>query len=139
MDKKNTYNCSLIELPKFHNKEGNLTSVENGREIPFDVKRVFYLYDVPGGESRGAHAHKMCHQFIVAASGAFEVLLDDGNVKRVVQLNRPYVGLHIPPGIWASEINFSSGSICLVLASHVYDENDYIRNYEDYLNSTKNV
>jgi oxalate decarboxylase/phosphoglucose isomerase-like protein (cupin superfamily) len=108
-------------------------NVYNRKEIPFDVKRIFYLYDVPGGESRGAHAHKMCHQFIVAASGAFEVLLDDGNVKRVVQLNRPYMGLHIPPGIWASEINFSSGSICLVLASHKYDENDYIRDYNEYL------
>jgi hypothetical protein len=133
MAKVNVYNCNLIELPKIHNKEGNLTSVENRKEIPFDVKRIFYLYDVPGGESRGAHAHKMCHQFIVAASGAFEVLLDDGNVKRVVQLNRPYMGLHIPPGIWASEINFSSGSICLVLASHKYDENDYIRDYNEYL------
>jgi oxalate decarboxylase/phosphoglucose isomerase-like protein (cupin superfamily) len=131
----NIYNCSLIELPKVHNKEGNLTPVENLKEIPFKVKRVFYLYDVPGGESRGAHAHKRCHQFIVAASGAFEVLLDDGNVKRVVQLNRPYMGLHIPPGIWASEINFSSGSICLVLASHKYDENDYIRDYDEYLKS----
>jgi hypothetical protein len=137
MAKVNVYNCNLIELPKIHNKEGNLTSVENRKEIPFDVKRIFYLYDVPGGESRGAHAHKMCHQFIVAASGAFEVLLDDGNVKRVVQLNRPYMGLHIPPGIWASEINFSSGSICLVLASHKYDENDYIRNYEEFLKLLK--
>jgi hypothetical protein len=135
MKKINTYNCSLIELPKIHNIEGNLTPIENSKEIPFDVKRVFYLYDIPGGESRGAHAHKMCHQFIIAASGAFEVLLDDGNVKRVVQLNRPYMGLHIPPGIWASEINFSSGSICLVLASHKYDEGDYIRDYDEYLTS----
>jgi len=134
MKKQNIYNCSIIELPKYHDKEGNLTAVENLQEIPFDVKRVFYLYDVPGGESRGAHAHKICHQFIVAASGAFEVLLDDGNVQRVVQLNRPYMGLHIPPGIWASEINFSSGSICLVLASHKFDEKDYIRNYNEYLN-----
>ncbi|KAA3649591.1 MAG: WxcM-like domain-containing protein [Bacteroidetes bacterium] len=137
MDKNNIYNCNLIELPKIHNKEGNLTSVENSKEIPFEVKRVFYLYDVPGGESRGAHAHKKCHQFIVAASGAFEVLLDDGNVKRVIQLNRPYMGLHIPPGIWASEINFSSGSICLVLASHKYDEADYIRDYNEYIKLLK--
>lgn len=134
MERNSTYNCSLIELPKIHNPEGNLTPIENSIEIPFDVKRVFYLYDVPGGESRGAHAHKSCHQFIIAASGAFEVLLDDGKTKRVVQLNRPYIGLHIPPGIWASEINFSSGSICLVLASHPYNENDYIRDYNEYLN-----
>src|SRR5690606_18663434 len=133
MKKNNIYNCSIIELPKVYNQQGNLTPVHNNKEIPFDVKRVFYLYDVPGGESRGAHAHKACHQFLIAASGAFEVLLDDGTAKRVVQLNRPYIGLHIPPGIWASEINFSSGSICLVLASHLYEENDYIRDYNDYL------
>lgn len=133
MKKNNIYNCSIIELPKVYNQQGNLTPVHNNKEIPFDVKRVFYLYDVPGGESRGAHAHKTCHQFLIAASGAFEVLLDDGIAKRVVQLNRPYIGLHVPPGIWASEINFSSGSICLVLASHLYDENDYIRDYNDYL------
>lgn len=133
MKKNNIYNCSIIELPKVYNQQGNLTPVHNNKEIPFDVKRVFYLYDVPGGESRGAHAHKACHQFLIAASGAFEVLLDDGIAKRVVQLNRPYIGLHVPPGIWASEINFSSGSICLVLASHLYDENDYIRDYNDYL------
>lgn len=133
MKKNNIYNCSIIELPKVYNQQGNLTPVHNNKEIPFDVKRVFYLYDVPGGESRGAHAHKTCHQFLIAASGAFEVLLDDGIAKRVVQLNRPYIGLHIPPGIWASEINFSSGSICLVLASHLYEENDYIRDYNDYL------
>lgn len=126
-------NCNLIELPKIYNPEGSLTPIENSKEIPFDVKRIFYLYDVPGGESRGAHAHKSCHQFLIAASGAFEVLLDDGLTKRVVQLNRPYIGLYIPPGIWASEINFSSGSICLVLASHHYDENDYIRDYNEYL------
>ena len=97
------------------------------------MNRVFYLYDIPGGESRGAHAHKVCHQFLIAASGAFEVLLNDGKTQRQVMLNRPNQGLHIPPGIWASEINFSSGSICLVLASHPYDEKDYIREYEDYL------
>ena len=91
------------------------------------------MYDIPGGESRGAHAHKECHQYLIAASGSFEVSLDDGKTKRSVQLNRPYIGLHIPPGIWASEINFSSGSICLVLASHTYNETDYIRNYNDYL------
>ena len=94
---------------------------------------MFYSYDIPGGEARGAHAHKECHQFLVAASGAYEVLLDDGVNKRTVLLNRPFYGLHIPPGIWASEQAFSSGSICLVLASHGYSEEDYIRKYEDYL------
>jgi len=127
------FDCSLIFLPKISFPSGNITAVNNGFEIPFDVKRVFYLYDIPGGESRGAHAHKTCHQFLVAASGAFEVLMDDGRTKRQVLLNRPAVGLHIPPGIWASEINFSSGSICLVLASELYSESDYIRNYEDFL------
>lgn len=128
-----TYNCSIFELPRIRNRAGNITPVHNNIEIPFEIKRVFYLYDIPGGESRGAHAHRECHQFLIAASGSFEVLLDDSKTKRIVQLNRPYIGLHIPPGIWASEINFSSGAICLVLASHVYDENDYIRKYDDFL------
>ncbi|MFY7734929.1 MAG: sugar 3,4-ketoisomerase [Bacteroidia bacterium] len=127
------YDCMLITLPKNHQLNGNLTSITNGEEVPFDVNRVFYLYDIPGGESRGAHAHKECHQFLIAASGSFEVLLDDGKLKRTLMINRPDVGLHIPPGIWASEINFSSGSICLVLASHAYDERDYLRNYETFL------
>ena len=129
---KNVFDCSIIEIDKISSRSGNITVVENNKELPFDIKRVFYLYDIPGGESRGAHAHKECHQFLIAASGAFEVLLDDGKSKRVVQLNRPYLGLHIPPGIWASEINFSSGSVCLVLASHTYDEQDYIRDYNDF-------
>lgn len=128
------YDCSLTELPQIKNRAGNITPLNSDDELPFDTKRVFYLFDIPGGESRGAHAHIACHQFLIAASGSFEVLLDDGKVKRLIQLNRPYIGLHIPPGIWASEINFSSGSICLVLASHGYDENDYIRDYNDFLN-----
>lgn len=132
--KKTVFECELIWLPKVGDRNGHITAVNNDQEIPFKVKRVFYLYDIPGAESRGAHAHKKCHQFLIAASGAYEVLLDDGKVKRQVLLNRPDVGLHIPPGIWASEINFSSGSICLVLASHCYDEDDYIREYNDYLN-----
>lgn len=127
------FDCSLIELPKIQNRAGNITPVHNNIQIPFKIKRIFYLYDIPGGESRGAHAHKECHQFLVAASGSFEVLLDDGKTKRIVQLNRPNWGLHIPPGIWASEVNFSSGSICLVLASQYYTESDYLRNYENYL------
>lgn len=128
------YEANLYYLPKIKNRAGNITPVHNNEEIPFGVKRIFYLYDIPGGESRGAHAHKECHQFLIAASGSFEVLLDDGKTKRQVLLNRPDIGLHIPPGLWASEINFSSGAICLVLASHKYDGNDYIRDYSSYLN-----
>jgi dTDP-4-dehydrorhamnose 3,5-epimerase-like enzyme len=127
------WDSSLIQIKKVKSREGNLSIVENGVDLPFDVKRVFYIYDIPGGESRGAHAHKECHQFLVAVSGAFEVLLDDGRTQRLVQLNRPYHGLHIPPGLWASEINFSSGAVCLVLTSHTYNETDYIRSYDDYL------
>lgn len=127
------YECNLMHLSQIGDRNGHITSINNNIELPFAVKRIFYLYDIPGGESRGAHAHRECHQFLVAASGSFEVLLDDGKTKRQVLLNRPDLGLHIPNGIWASEINFSSGSICLVHASHVYSENDYIRNYDDYL------
>jgi hypothetical protein len=127
------YDCNVITLPKIKNRAGNITPINNSVEIPFDVQRIFYLYDVPGGESRGAHAHKECHQMLIAASGSFEVLLDDGKVKQVIQLNRPYIGLHIPPMIWASEINFSSGSICLVLASQKYCEPDYIRDYSAFI------
>ncbi|MBO9674984.1 MAG: WxcM-like domain-containing protein [Sphingobacteriaceae bacterium] len=137
MRKITTYDCSVFELPKIKDRAGNLTPIHNNTEIPFAAKRIFYLYDIPGGESRGAHAHKQCHQFLVAASGSFEVFLDDGQTKRIVQLNRPNIGLHIPPGIWASEINFSSGSICLVFASEIYNEEDYIRNYDDFLAITK--
>ena len=129
--------CSLIKLPKIENRSGNLTSIQNSIEIPFDIKRIFYLYDIPGGKDRGAHAHLECHQFLIAGSGSFDVLLDDGKSKKLVTLNQPYKGLHIPPGIWASEINFSSGSICLVLASHKYDEKDYIREYGEFLQYKK--
>ena len=125
--------CSVIELPKIENRYGNLTSIQNSIEIPFDIKRIFYLYDIPGGKDRGAHAHLECHQFLIAGSGSFDVLLDDGKSKKLVTLNQPFRGLHIPPGIWASEVNFSSGSICLVLASHKYDEHDYIREYDKFL------
>ena len=127
------FDCAIVYLPQIGNRNGHITVVNNGVEIPFATKRVFYLYDLPGGESRGAHAHKACHQFLVAASGSFEVLLDDGHIKRQVMLNRPDMGVHIPPGIWASEINFSSGAICLVLASEKFDEEDYIRDYEDFI------
>ncbi len=138
MDKRNTvFDCSIIQLPRINFRAGNITPISNHQEVPFRINRVFYLYDIPGGESRGAHAHKTCHQFLVAASGSFEVLLDDGKVQRHVQLNRPYFGLHIPPYIWASEINFSSGAICLVLASHTYSETDYIRDYSTFLSLGK--
>jgi hypothetical protein len=129
----NIFNCSVIELPRIKERCGNITPIHGLRDIPFDIKRIFYLYDIPGGEDRGAHAHKKCHQLLIAASGSFEVEIDDGNNKRTILLNRPYFGLHIPPGIWAAERGFSSGAICLVLASHKYDESDYIRNYSDYL------
>lgn len=126
------FDCSLCQLSKIHHPEGNLTYIYPNQNVPFDIKRVFYTYDIPGGEDRGAHAHKHCHQFIIAASGAFDVVLDDGVNKRTVQLNRPFWGLHVPPGIWASEQSFSSGSICLVLASESYSEADYIRDYTDF-------
>ena len=125
--------CTLIDLPKIENRSGNITVIENNLDIPFEVKRIFYIYDIPGGESRGAHAHKECHQFLVSASGSFEVHLDDGINKKTVMLNQPYTGLNVPPGIWASEINFSSGAICLVMTSHKFSEDDYIRDYQDFL------
>lgn len=126
------FDCSIVELPRIPNRAGNITPINNNEEIPFDVRRVFYIYDIPGGEDRGAHAHKECHQFLVAASGSFEIELDDGKIKRTVVLNRPNFGLHIPPGIWAAEKGFSSGAVCLVLASEKYKPEDYIRKYEEY-------
>lgn len=131
------YDCSVVDLGKHEFDEGNLTVVTGNETLPFGLKRVFYLYDIPGGEARGAHAHKKCHQFLVAASGAFEVVLDDGVNRRTVTLNRPYYGLHIPPGIWAAEQGFSSGSVCLALASDKYEEDDYIRDYEEFLKYRK--
>jgi uncharacterized protein YcfL len=132
MTKSSIYNCNVIELSKVNNRAGNISIVENNKHIPFEVKRVYYLYDVPGGESRGGHAHKQLSQLIVAASGSFDVLIDDGTNKKIVQLNRPYYGLFIIPGIWRELLNFSSGAICLVLASQRYDEKDYIRSYNDF-------
>jgi hypothetical protein len=126
-------NCNLHELPKVHNRAGNITALENLINIPFNINRVFYLYDIPGGEDRGGHAHKELQEFLVAVSGSFEVLLDDGTNRKIIRLDRPYYGLHIMPGIWRQLLNFSSGAICLVLASHKYDEKDYIRNYNDFL------
>ena len=131
------YDCSIIELPRIENRAGNITPVQGMVNVPFDIKRVFYSYDIPGGEARGAHAHKECHQFLVAASGSFEVVLDDGRNKRTVLLNRPFYGLHVPPGIWAAEQGFSSGAICLVQASECYTEDDYIRDYDEFITYTK--
>lgn len=136
--KISVFDCSVIEVGKKNFDAGHITVVENQKLFPFDVKRIFYLYDIAGGESRGAHAHRECHQFLIAASGSFEVQLDDGIFKRQIFLNRPDIGLHIPPGVWASEVNFSSGAICLVLASHEYNENDYIRDYQSFI-EYKNV
>jgi hypothetical protein len=133
MTKNKVYDCSIIELDKHHHAKGNITAVENNITVPFDVKRTYYLYDVPGGESRGGHAHKELQQLIIAASGSFTVTLDDGNVKRSFLLNRPYQGLLIVSGIWRTLDDFSSGSVCLVFASHKYDESDYIRDYNEFL------
>lgn len=124
------FDCNIIHLRRIHNRAGNITPVENNIHVPFDVKRVYYLYDVPGGESRAAHGHKQLEQFIVAASGSFDITIDDGVNKKTIQLNRPNFGLHIQPGIWRDISNFSSGAICLVLASMLYNEGDYIREYQ---------
>ena len=126
--------CQLIDLRKIHDPRGNLTPIEGGLDIPFEIKRVFYQYDVPGGESRGAHAHINDQQFLIAVSGAFEVFVDDGKNKKVYTLNRPYCGLLIPPGIWSAEQEFSSGSVCLVLTNNGYDAADYIRDYDEFIN-----
>ena len=132
------FECSLIELAQIENRAGNITAIENNKNIPFEVKRVFFIYDIPGGKDRGAHAHKKCHQFLIAGSGSFEIELNDGVNKRTIHLNRPYYGLHIPPGIWAAEKGFSSFSICLVLTSHAYEEEDYIRDYNEYITYINN-
>ena len=138
MAKYSVFDCSMVELDKHHSdRKGNLTVVQNGETLPFDVRRVYYLYDVPGGESRGAHAHKELSQLIIAASGSFSVTLDDGEVKRTFLLNRPYQGLLVVPGIWRTLDDFSSGSVCMVLASHGYDKEDYIRDYDEFLKYKK--
>jgi hypothetical protein len=132
--KASVYDCSIIELNKHHSdRKGNLSVVENGKTVPFDVKRIYYLYDVPGGAERGAHAHKELYQLLIAASGSLTITLDDGSVKRTFTLNRPYQGLLIVPGIWRELNDFSSGAVCLVLASEKYDASDYIRDYDDFL------
>ncbi|MGI6311104.1 MAG: sugar 3,4-ketoisomerase [Bacteroidales bacterium] len=128
-----------MELSKIHNPSGNITIVQSDSDLPFRVKRVYYLYDVPGGSERGGHAHKALQQLIVAASGSFDVILDDGFMKKTVHLNRPNYGLMVVPGIWREIINFSSGAICLVLASERYDPSDYIRNYQEFIELKKQL
>jgi len=138
MKSSTVYDCSMIELNKHHSeRKGDLSVVANGDTVPFDVKRIYYLYDVPGGESRGGHAHKGLSQLIIAASGSFTVTLDDGDVKRTFLLNRPYQGLYVVPGIWRTLDDFSSGAVCMVLASAGYTEEDYIREYEDFIKAKK--
>ncbi len=137
MKHSSVYDCHLLPLSKIHNPAGNITIVEGIKNIPFNVRRIYYLYDIPGGESRGGHAHKDLYQLIVSASGSFEVLLDDGINKKIVRLNRPNYGLLVVPGIWRELFEFSSGAICLVLASHKYDENDYIREYVEFVGFKK--
>lgn len=124
--------CRIIDLPRITDPRGNLTFIEGGRHIPFDIRRVYYLYDVPGGAERGGHAHKELHQLIIAMSGSFDVVLDDGRQQRRYHLNRSYYGLYVCPMIWRELDNFSSGSVCMVLASNLYNEADYYRDYEDY-------
>lgn len=125
--------CPVIELSKIHRPQGNITIFQNGDHQPFNVNRVYYLYDIPGGSERGGHAHKNLYQLIVAASGSFDVILDDGTNKKIVKLKRPDYGLMVIPGIWREIVNFSSGAICLVLASEKYNESDYIRDYQEYI------
>jgi hypothetical protein len=125
--------CRLIELPKVVDRRGNLTFIEGGRHVPFEIRRVYYLYDVPGGAERGGHAHKDLHQFLVAMSGSFDVWIDGGHGKHRFHLNRSYYGLYVCPMIWRQIDNFSSGSVCMVLASEFYDEKDYYRDYPEFL------
>lgn len=139
MEKYSVFDCTIVELDKHHSdRKGNLTVVENNKTLPFDVRRVYWIYDVPGGESRGAHAHKELRQLIVAASGSFTVTLDDGVCKRSFFLNRPYQGLYVKPGLWRDLGDFSSGAVAMVLASDVYKIEDYIRDYQEFISFRKN-
>jgi oxalate decarboxylase/phosphoglucose isomerase-like protein (cupin superfamily) len=125
--------CRIIDLPKISDPRGNLTFIEGRRHIPFEIRRVYYLYDVPGGAERGGHAHKNLHQLIIALSGSFDVILDDGKQKQRFHLNRSYNGIYVCPMIWRELDNFSSASVCMVLASNLYDEADYYRDYQEFV------
>ena len=125
--------CRIIQLPKINDQRGNLTFVEENKHIPFDVKRVFYIYDIPTAQNRGAHAHRRLHQFLICLSGSLDVNLDDGYNKKTIHLNRPWEGLYIPPMVWGSETNFDAGTIYLILASDFYDESDYYRDYNEFI------
>jgi len=129
--------CKIIDLPIINNNRGNLSFIEADRHVPFPIKRVYYLYDVPGGAERGGHAHKLLHQLFIAMSGSFDILLDDGHAKKTIHLNRSYYGLYVCPMIWREINNFSSNAVCMVLASTYYDEEDYFRNYADFMNQVK--
>lgn len=129
--------CKILELPKVEDPRGNLTFIEENEHVPFDIRRVYYLYDVPGGAARGGHAHKELHQLIIAMSGSFDVLIDDGFQKKTFHLNRSYYGLYLCPMIWREINNFSSGSVCMVLASDLYTESDYYRDYNDFFKATR--
>jgi len=125
--------CTVLTLPKVADPRGNLTFVEGERHVPFPIRRVFFLYDVPTAESRGAHAHRTLNQVLICLAGSFDVAIDDGEFQARIHLNRPWKGLHVPPMIWAAEVNFDPGSVCLVLASELFDERDYIRDYDEFL------
>ena len=130
--------CKLITLSRHHHDNGNLSVVEDYNELPYSIERVYYLYDVPGGEERGGHSHHECYEFIIAVSGSFDIEIFDGKEKRTVTLNRSNNGLLIVPGIWRVLNNFSSGSVCLVIASHKYDESDYVREFDEFIQLTQN-
>lgn len=132
-------NCKIIDLPKISDPRGNLTFVEGSRHIPFDIQRVYYLYDVPGGAERGGHAHKALHQLIIAISGSFDIHLDDGDEKRTIHMNRSYYGLYVCPMMWREIDNFSSGAVCMVLASNYFDEDDYYRDYSKFISDVHGV
>ncbi len=131
--KSSIFHCNVIELNKINNRAGNMSFVENAKNIPFDIKRVYYIYDVPGGSDRGGHAHKNLEQYVIAVSGAFDVLLDDGTNKKIVRLDRPYMALHIQKGIWRETRNFTSGSVCMVMASEEYSKEDYLDDYTQFI------
>jgi len=135
---ENIFNCNLVELRKIKNRAGNLSVVENSISMPFNINRVYYIYDVPGGSDRGGHAHKELEQYVIAVSGAFDILLDDGKNKKTVRLDRPYLALHIKKGIWRETRNFTSGAICMVIASHKYDQSDYIHEYDNFIKYREN-